>query len=269
MNNKLNLFDLRVLRAVDEPELAGKFYRGHQNELAAKGLAGISFTGNDWFANPHVYLMAIVSGETIIGGSRIHLYHPDHPYPFEEALRKNKPEGLSALNQNSNLKQAEWCGLWLSNKFRGLGIAESMNRVAIATCHSFGLELIYGICPRHTMDLFRSAGFRFMTQNDELIKFHYPTPKYVSYIIQCEVKNMEFTFKSEKNQIMAILNDPESRMVSKGLLGEAILDLKGIPTISPKLLINPGRNSRWSYLPIHSKKRLSEPPKKSDIQRAS
>jgi len=127
---------------------------------------------------------------------------------------------------------------------------------------------IYWKARGHTIRLVIVVSGSLITENTNF-SFRYPTPKYVSYIIQCEVKNMEFAFKAEKNQIMAILNDPGSRMVSKGLLGEAILDLKGIPTISPKLLINPGRNSRWSYLPIHSKKRLSEPPKKSDIQRAS
>lgn len=245
MNEQINLLELRIFRAVEEPELANDFFVGHHQELASKGLNGLDFVRLEWANDPNVYIMALISGKTIVGGSRIHLYHPDFLYPFEEAVLGNAPHFVNALSQFGSLFQAEWCGLWLSSKYRGLGVAETMNRTAIAACHTFGLDIIYGICPRHTMDLFRTAGFRFLTHDDELISFPYPTEQYISYIIQCEVKNMEFTFKKERKNIQRLINDPEQRHTSSGLLGECIIQFTGFPEIPSDSLLNPIKEMRW------------------------
>ncbi|NNK80965.1 MAG: hypothetical protein HKO93_05675, partial [Flavobacteriales bacterium] len=151
-NLQLNVFELRTFRAIDEPDLAQEFFTGHQEELKKMGLKDMNFARQEWLMDPDVYIMGLFSGKKMVGGSRIHLYHPEKHFPFEEAILENVPEMIQALSKFRDAYQAEWCGLWLSSKFKGLGLAEMMNRTAISFSHSIGLEVIFGICPRHTMD---------------------------------------------------------------------------------------------------------------------
>ncbi|NNC83586.1 MAG: hypothetical protein HKN79_08410 [Flavobacteriales bacterium] len=244
LDNRLHLFDLRFYRAVEHPEISKEFQDFHQKELAKMKLDGMEFSNDTWMNNPHVFIMVLRNGDRMVGGSRIHLFHPEHPYPFEMAMDEQSPEKKVALERYMDKLQAEWCGLWLNTKFKGLGLAETMNRAAIGATHAMGLDIIFGICPRHTMDLFRTGGFRFMTLNDEVISFPYPTADYVSYIIECEVKQMIFTFRTEKSLIKNWLESPVEKVESKGLLGDCIVQLNGFPELHDIELSTPSSKSR-------------------------
>lgn len=239
MNESIRQFDLRIFRAIEEPERVADFLAGHRKVLSNLNAEALKVTQDTWSDNPSVYVMALYSGQRMVGGSRLHLFHPEKSYPFEDAMRSSDADMLRALEKNEHLLQAEWCGLWVSLEFKGYGFSDVLKRCALATARNMGLELIYGICPPHTMDLFRTVGYRFVTWNDEVIRFNYPSDNYRSYIIQCEVDTLEFTFRNERKQIEEWQALGDKPFVYKSRMEEYLIKFHGYPSIPEETLIRP------------------------------
>jgi len=228
LNEGLELLELRIFKAIDRPDEALNFAFGQKQQLKTRNISGVKSAKSNWTTNPSVHLMALYAGEKIVGGTRLHLNNNDYLYPFLEAAMHCDDTLMQVMKRPRNPHHAEGCGLWLAQRYSGFGLGEFLTRALITTAHRLGLDHIYGICPRHTMDPFRKIGFHFLTLDDNVIAIPYPKD-YTSYLIQCEVSELRYTFQSERSIIRGWLSDQFQNVISKGKMGEIVVKLTGFP----------------------------------------
>lgn len=228
-SDSINNLKFKVFKNSDNQNESLKFFEAYRQLLFSKGIKGLKSARPNWLENPSVYLLALYSGNAIVGGARIHLNHPSFRFPMEEVLVSESVNRGDIAIGNNGERFAEACGLWLSVSLSKLGLGEFLSKATIAASHELGLDYIYGLCPRHTLDPFRESGWHFLTKRDDTVSFVYPSPEFITYVIKCEVRHLRFTFKAQQKLISKWLNNPRQTIVTKGKLGECAIELTGFP----------------------------------------
>lgn len=231
-NLSLPTYELKIFRAVDDRQAALDFHDGHNAVLANMRIEGLCSGEATWLENPGVFIFGLYSKDKIAAGLRMHVEHPDYRFPFEKALESCKIDVQRILAKDRHLVTAEGCGLWASRQVAGPGVVDLMNRVTTACANYVGVDKFYAICPRHTLDAFKKVGFYMGTLDDELINFPYPSERFSSYMIHCNMADLGLAFQQDRKVIDEILKNPEGHLIVKGRKEEFLVSLTGFPVES-------------------------------------
>lgn len=227
LNDRIEVLECKVFRAIDNPILAGEFMLEHYKMLNKNGIKNLKSAEPGWIQNPGVYVIVVLSGKKIVGGTRVHVNISGYRYSFFDVLGEINPELEKSLDSKRTL-HGEASGLWVSSSHSKLGIGQFLSQFMVMTAHVLGLDQLFGLCGEHTLDLLRTSGFHFLTYKDERVEFKYPTPNFQTYAIQCEVSELKFTFSHERASINSWIEDPYQRVLANGPLGDCVIQLTGL-----------------------------------------
>lgn len=182
---KMNL-RIRVLHAIDYPEIAQKFYEGQKEVLKEFGVDGkISSIKDKWWENLGSYMLIvedIITGE-IGAGMRLDVVDPNHPIPLEKALADAEPELVTRIHKHDYIL-AETCGWWVRKSFSERNLPHLLMRAAISVADKLRIRIIVGFFNQYTRNTIEVMGFRPVNNLGKNATFNYPNEKYQSTVME-------------------------------------------------------------------------------------
>ncbi len=186
---KMNI-RIRVLHAIDYPEIAKAFQAKHTKVLEEFGVKGVGSVKNKWWEHSGSYMFIaedIDTGE-IGAGMRLDTIDATHGIPMEEAVERLNPKFKEILHKYDNIL-AEACGWWVSKKFSERKLPANLMRTAIAVSSKLRLHTLLGFPNQHTVKITEKFGFTPVDYIEGLGKgsINYPpNSEYISTIVELE-----------------------------------------------------------------------------------
>ncbi|WP_338815277.1 hypothetical protein V9L05_09445 [Bernardetia sp. Wsw4-3y2] len=207
---KMNL-RIRVLHAVDYPEIAQKFYEGQQEVLEEFNVdkSAISSIKESWWENSGSYIFVVedvVTGE-IGAGMRLDVVDPTHPIPLEQALADVEPELVTRIHKH-NYILAETCGWWVRKSFSERNLPHLLMRAAISVAEKLRIKIILGFFNQYTRKTIEVMGFRPVNNLGENATFNYPNEKYQSTVMEFYLEELNNLPQEEVEMINWLKHHP-------------------------------------------------------------
>lgn len=213
---KMNL-RIRVLHAVDYPEVAKECQAKHTKVLEEFGLANdIDSSKSKWWENSCSYLFIVEDMDTKInketgfreiGASmRLDKIDESHSIPVESVI----PSIIPRVHKY-NYILGELCGLWVDKRFSERRLATHLFRSVIAFSSKLGVKNLLAMPPKHTKGFFDSLGFQVVSDIGNNGEINYP-PKtsYISTLMQIEdSSNLDTLPEEEKDFILWLRSHPK------------------------------------------------------------
>ncbi|HWY10031.1 MAG TPA: hypothetical protein VN026_01840 [Bacteroidia bacterium] len=176
---------IRAYRATDEPLTCKEYIKGHVQVLKDYGIESITSNTNSWVSNPNMYcFIATDEDGELVGGIRIQVADGIHSLPVEEAVGKMDP-GIYELVRDYAINGGvgELCGLWNSNKVKGIGVSVILVRAAISSINQLKFQTLTGICAGYSLKMFQNVGFVINQELGDHGNFIYPNENYLAHVV--------------------------------------------------------------------------------------
>lgn len=216
--------NIRVVRAISDPEATEKYIEGHYKVLETYGVTKVTSADRSWVMNPHVYLLLVELGDScrIVGGGRIQLRSRDYPLPLESAIFEKDTGIVEFMSQFKDFEVAEYCGLWNSKEIAGYGIGSIyLVRIGVALSSFLNLKSLMAFCSPSTVKTAQSVGFKIITTLGEDGKFLYPKEGLIATILEItNVHAIPLANDEEKALIFNLRNNPIQIKIENSRKGE-------------------------------------------------
>lgn len=200
---------IRMSKAIDLPEMGYDYHVKQINILKGFGVNGITSAKKVWRKSPYSYMLVAetMQSNKIVAGIRIDVNAATHPIPIEDALGNSVPEvGEKIRNWESQGAVGEICGLWVDREYAGKDLPVHMIRSTIASAPLIGIRNLVGFANKYSYPTTEKLGFRKVTDFENEGNFFYPDPRYLTFIVQMDVKEMTMTPPEEKARIERVRN---------------------------------------------------------------
>ena len=185
---------IRVFRAIDDEESCKRYLDGHRKVLIEHGFSHFKTNTQDWFYNPHIYVLIAEDCATqeYVGGVRLEIADDSYELPTQKALKKIDPRIVDyiALHQKDGL--AECCGLWNSKSYAGKKISVILVRAATAYCIHLGIKKLIAFLATYTAYISQRMGFLPVHCLGDNGDFKYPNDNFIARVHLIEdIKTLE------------------------------------------------------------------------------
>ncbi|MFT6923366.1 MAG: hypothetical protein ACJA1C_002379 [Crocinitomicaceae bacterium] len=189
-------FRIRVLHAIDYPEIAQDFNNKHLEVLREFGVdKQISSVKNNWWESTYSYIIIaehIESGE-LGGGMRLDVLNENQSLPVERVLSTMQPTVVDRLHFHYN-ELAETCGMWIGKRFRHRNLPKILMRSSICIASKLRLQILIGLANQYTLKMTEDLGFKVVKDVGHNGTFLYPDERYKTSFVELSLK--EFTSKT-------------------------------------------------------------------------
>jgi hypothetical protein len=207
-------FNLRSFRAIDDIPTWRDYMEGHADVLREFGIVNLTSHKEDWIENPNVYvIVAYDDKDHMIGGIKVHSFHPDFKLPVELAIGELDPKISSmVMKSQQNQGAGEICGLWIAMSHGRLGLAHYLSRCAITLCPRIGCLDIYGISSPFTLNMFLQLGYHVITELGDQGNYEYPTKEFISTAVMISnTKDLPLALEEHRERIKSLRENPKQR----------------------------------------------------------
>jgi hypothetical protein len=174
----------RAFRAIDDPELCGRYLEGHVNVLVNYGITNITSNNQEWMKLDCVYgVVAEREDGTLVGGIRIQIADGIHPLPVEKAIGHLDPNIHKIVKSYLADGVGELCALWNAKEVAGMGLSIMLVRAGISILNQIGCNTLMGICADYTLKMFKKVGFVVDSSLGKEGEFIYPNENYVARVL--------------------------------------------------------------------------------------
>ena len=232
------MFQIRAYRAIDEASTCDDYIKGHIQVLKDYGIENVTANNNTWISNPNMYcFIATNSSNELIGGIRIQVADGIVPLPVENAIGKIDGGIYEAVKQQAiNGGVGELCGLWNSNKVKGIGVSMILIRAAISAVNQLKFHTVTGICAEYSLEMFQNVGFVINTDLGNHGKFIYPNENYIARVVGIlNGTTLETASIYDRERMLSLRENPVQSRTEKGPKGEFTvnynLGVKNVTTI--------------------------------------
>jgi len=212
---KMNI-RIRVLHAIDYPEIAKKFQTKHTKVLEEFGLE-IGSTKNKWWEYSGSYMVIaedIDTGE-IGAGMRLDMIDATHDIPMEEAIERFNPEFKKIIHKYDNIL-AEVSALWTTKSFSERKLPARLLRAGISVSSKLRINTLVGFPHESTIKITDKLGFTPVDYIDGLGEkgsFNYPykskDKSYKSTLVELEdTYNLPTMSEEERDFIVWLRSHP-------------------------------------------------------------
>jgi hypothetical protein len=165
------------------------------------------------------------SGE-MIGGIRIQVADGIHSLPVEDAVGKMDPAIYDLVRDYANNGGVgELCGLWNSNKVKGIGVSVILVRAAISAINQLKFETLTGICAGYSLRMFQSVGFVINNNLGNNGDFIYPNENYLAHVVGIlNGSTLSTATAYDKERMLTLRELPIQKRLEKGPKGELIVN---------------------------------------------
>lgn len=203
-------FAIRMLRAIDYPEVAQQFAREQQNVLKLFGVNGVTSASQPWQEDPNTYMFVAedLSIGEMVAGMRLDMQTDDKPIPMAQALNAVSEEFIDVVNTLKPLGLAEGCGWWVKTGYAGLGLPGILLRAGVSVSPHLGINFIVGFPHQHTKPIMSKYGFIAMDVIGDNGSFMYPDDRYRSTVVELNTQTLHTTPREERERIVMLRNNP-------------------------------------------------------------
>ncbi|MEM7162388.1 MAG: hypothetical protein AAF487_08080 [Bacteroidota bacterium] len=237
-------FRIEIIEAKANKDLSQRFFEGHIQVLKEKGIRKLDSAAAEWLDNPSVQLICCFEDDHLVGGARIHQFNANFRFPYELVLASINPQYLRISDHEAPDKYGESCGLWIHKNFRRIGLKEMIMRYKMVCANHLKLEHLYGICPRHTFDHFRTLGFIHCSFQNQMLEFPYPSPEYQTIAVKCNTKDFKYAFQREQKMMRSLRDNPFQTVIGGGTEGASIFEIHSSVIDRNELLLEKQREIR-------------------------
>ena len=209
-------FDIKAFRAVDHPELAQEFVKGHVKVLTDYGVTMITSAKATWPDDPNVYCVVAITKEDQVmhGGVRVHISDKVNPLPLEEAIGKIDGRIYELVRDSYDVGVGEICGLWNGKEVAGIGLSHVLTRAGISITNQLDFQSMMTICADYTLDMCRKLGFQIDDTLGDGGKFPYPTEEYTTRVLGIlNSKTLDTADEFDKERILLLRNTPDQTLI--------------------------------------------------------
>lgn len=234
---------IRIYKATNNQNACERFAEGHSRVLESYGIKQVTSSSKDWFKDNGVYLMMVesINGETIYGGTRIHIKNNTHLLPIESAIKDNAPQIHELVKSNYGKYCGELCGLWNDKIMSGSGLSALLIKAGVAKAGIFAyenlnLKSLYTLSAPWTIGMVQNLGFEIEESIGNKGKFEYPTPDLIATVLVLkDIKTLKKANYKERNDIFSLRKNPTQKRIEKGPKG--IIEVEYDLIISSKEMI--------------------------------
>lgn len=219
---------IRIYKATDNLIACERFAKGHAFVLESYGVKKVTSSSTNWFFDDDVYIMMVesISGNTIYGGTRIHIKNNNYKLPLESAIEYLDPNINKLLKFKKNAKTGELCGLWNAKIMSGSGLSNLLIKAGVAKAGLFiaeklQLKSLYTLSAPWTISTVQSLGFIIEESVGKKGKFEYPTPDLIATVLVLkDIETLKFANKKDRTDILSLRENPIQKRVEKGPKGK-------------------------------------------------
>jgi hypothetical protein len=213
----------RAFRAIEDRASCMKFIEGHTHVLEIYGITQITSAKIDWVINPDIYVILVTAdkegtGRALAGG-RIHIANRKNPLPIETAVGDMDSRIFQMVEERTDAKTGEFCGLWNSWEIAGLGIGSiELSIASVAYAGILGMGSLFGLCAPATYRNSIKGGFRVIREIGINGKFYYPKEDLTATsILIDDVAELSLAHEDIKADIMSLRANPinQKQLITK------------------------------------------------------
>jgi hypothetical protein len=208
----LDKIKINCFRAIDYPELAKEFVKGHRQVLFDHGVKYVFSSEDYWIHDENTLVCIAMVDDKIVGGTRIEQLAANRNLPIEQSIHRLDPT-ISTIVSGQNINgTAELCGLWMNQDFSGSNLSLIMSRYLVANAHHLQIESIFCLAASYTFWIVKNLGFEMITKLGNNGLFNYPTNEYRTGVwIMPDVKQIGIT-NCESREILASLTKKPNQL---------------------------------------------------------
>lgn len=204
-------FAIRMLRAIDHPEIARQFAIEQQQVLKLFGVNGVTSASQAWQqdANTYMFIAEDLSTGELVAGMRLDMQTDEKQIPMAQALHGVSTEFIDVVNTLKPLGLAEGCGWWVKTGYGGLGLPGILLRAGVSVSPQLGINYIVGFPHQHTKPIMSRYGFIAMDVIGDNGSFMYPDERYRSTVVELNTHTLHTTPREERMRIVNLRNNPQ------------------------------------------------------------
>lgn len=210
---KMNI-RIRVLHAVDYPEIAQKFYEGQREVLKEFNVDGkITSIKDKWWENLYSYMIVAEDIETgeLGGGMRLDVIDDSHSIPVERALSYIQPDIIDRMHKYDNVL-AETCGMWISKRFSDRNLPKILMRCSISIASKLRIKVLLGFANQYTRKMTEDMGFTIVKNVGNDGTFSYPDERYKTSLVELYVNEHNNATPEELEMINWLRTHPVQKV---------------------------------------------------------
>lgn len=221
---------LRVLHAIDYPEIAEEFQFKHSQVLERLGVKGaIKSACEDWWKSDgrYIFITEHTATSEIIAGMRIDVRTPKNAIPAEAFISHVRPHFFDQHEQSQSL--AECCAWWVDANFAKRDLPLIMLRSGVAIASKLRITSLLGFAHQYTIKIMEDVGFKVVNDQGLSYSFIYPDHRYTSTVVRIkDTLNLTDLPEHQRNQILDLRHNPtnEIRYEVNGLKTHLEYDLR-------------------------------------------
>ncbi|ANH83674.1 hypothetical protein A8C56_03445 [Niabella ginsenosidivorans] len=211
----MSKIQIRVFRAVDDPEACEKFIYGHRKILEIYyGIIKITSDNNAWVKDPNTVVIVAEDPETkkVYGGARVQVFDGQTPLPIDSAVSKYDQSVTDYIqNEYKRGGTCELCGVWNSKEIAGMGVGSHiLTKVAVAITSQLHVKSIFVLCAPGTVRIAKKHGFEVVTFLGNNGLFYYPKDDFVATVMEFkDVFDFQNVQEPELSKILLLRNNPD------------------------------------------------------------
>ena len=181
-------FKFYAFRAINNREACNRFEEGHIGILKAFGIETITTNNSIWKFDPYVWVIMVeeIDTGTLIGGIRVQKFDGRNELPMVKAITHLDGRIADEIEAEFENGTGECCGMWVSRRGFGKGIAPLLCRASVAISDQIGVHSLFCLVAHYTLQMVEDIGFKVMTHLGEEGHFKYPDDRYKAYAMKFE-----------------------------------------------------------------------------------
>lgn len=179
-------FRFYTFRAINDREACDRFEDGHIGILKAYGIETITTNNSIWKFDPNVWVIMVeeIESGTLIGGIRVQKYDGRNELPMVKAIAHLDGRIAGEIDAEFAGGTGECCGMWVSRRGFGKGIAPLLCRASVAISDQIGVHSLFCLVAHYTLEMVKDIGFKVMTHLGDEGHFKYPDDRYKAYAMK-------------------------------------------------------------------------------------
>lgn len=229
MENKIKI-KISAFKALDNLSLCEEFMEGHANVLRDIGInvSKLTSANSVWSTSPEstIILARSLENGQLLGGVRVDIGGRSLSLPIEEAIGNldNRIYEIVKLHA-SNGGTCELCGLWISSKAGGMGVAALLLKAGISITNCLEINSMQGLCSEATLSMLLKMGYIINTSIGNNGTFYYPKEDLLATaLIIPNLVTLEKADKINRDHILNLRLNPKQKCIIIGPKGEMEID---------------------------------------------
>lgn len=207
---------VRAFQAPQEPELCEEFLAEHRKVLEDFGISHVTTNNETWMHDPNTYVVVAIHEHLgMVGGVRLKLDDGATPLPMANAIRKLDPDVDEVLEKLRESGNGEVCGLWIAQRFNGMGLPVILGHAVTAISVGLGAHKLVCFVAHYTQKYPARNGFVLLEEVGDHGYFpKYPIPRIIAIaMVNPDTMLLEHAPPEHREMIYSLRLHPEQERV--------------------------------------------------------